>query len=275
MGGRLLYDQVMSDLRPITVITGASAGIGTELARVFARHGHELMLVARRADRLALLSGEIVAAGGKPPLVLALDLSKPGAAQAIGQALTQQGGEPQYLVNNAGFGLVGLSETLSRDEQLEMIDLNVRTLTELSLAFADSLSRQRGGLLNVASIAAFVPGPGMAVYYASKAFVLSFSMALSSEFARRGIRVTALCPGPVATEFAARAGIEGKMAPNFMAVSAEKVAEDGYRGLMAGKRRVIPGLVPKLVVFIMSLIPNSLLLGIIDSRQSRRRAANP
>jgi short-subunit dehydrogenase len=262
-------------LRPVTVITGASAGIGTELARVFARNGHELMLVARRADRLETLADEIAKSGAKRPLVLALDLAKPGAVAAIAAALAQHGAEAQYLVNNAGFGLVGLSETLSRDEQLEMIDLNVRSLTELSLGFVESLRRQRGGLLNVASVAGFVPGPGMAVYYATKAYVLSFSMALSSEFGRHGVRVTALCPGPVATEFAARAGIQGKMAPNIMAVSATQVADDGYRALMAGKRRVIPGLVPKLVVFIMSLIPSSFLLGIIDARQSRRRAKQP
>jgi short-subunit dehydrogenase len=262
----------MSNLRPVTVITGASAGIGTELARVFARHGHELMLIARRADRLDALADEIAKSGGQRPLVLALDLSKPGSPKAIADSLAQHGAEAQYLVNNAGFGLVGLSETLSHTEQLEMIDLNVRTLTELSLAFVDQLARQRGGLLNVASIAAFVPGPGMAVYYASKAYVHSYTMALSSEFGRRGVRVTVLCPGPVSTEFAARAGIKGQMAPNFMSVAAGKVAEDGYRGLMAGKRRVIPGLIPKLVTFITWLIPSAMLLGLIDARQSRRRA---
>jgi uncharacterized protein len=154
-----------------------------------------------------------------------------------------------------------------------MIDLNIRTLTELSLAFADNLERQRGGLLNVASVAAFVPGPGMAVYYATKAYVLSFSEALSVEFAARGIRVTTLCPGPVKTEFAARAGIKGQIGPNFLSVPAAEVAEAGYRGLMRGRRRVIPGFFPKLAVFVMALIPNNLLLGVVNWRQARRRSA--
>ena len=120
--------------------------------------------------------------------------------------MTAQGAEPQFVVNNAGFGLVGLAASLDRDEQLQMIDLNVRALTELSLAFVDSLARNRGGLLNVGSMAGFLPGPGMAVYYATKAYVLSFSEALHSELKPRGIRVAVLCPGPVPTEFAARAG---------------------------------------------------------------------
>ena len=124
------------------------------------------------------------------------DLAQAGAARQIGEALAAQGAEPQFMVNNAGFGLVGLAAARDRDEQLAMIDVNVRALTELSLAFVDSLERHRGGLLNVGSMAGFLPGPGMAVYYASKAYVLSFSEALHSELKSRGIRVTVLCPGP-------------------------------------------------------------------------------
>lgn len=263
----------MTAPRPVAVITGASAGIGTELARVFATHGHELALVARREARLNALADEIAATGQPRPLVLALDLQERGAAGRLADALARHGVEPEYIVNNAGFGLIGMAADLSRDEQLDMIDLNVRALTDLSLAFADCLARRRGGLLNVASIAAFVPGPGMAVYYASKAYVLSFSEALSLEFARRGIRVTTLCPGPVQTEFAARAGVTGEMAPSFISVSAADVAEQGYRGLMKGRRRVVPGVFSKLIVAAMALIPNGLLLGVIDRRQSRRRSA--
>ena len=181
----------MSDLRPVTVITGASSGIGAALARVFARNGHELALVARREDRLRALADEIAAAGGAKPLVIPADLQRDGAARALGEALAAQGAEPQYLVNNAGFGLVGGAATLERAEQMDMIDLNVRALADLSLAFVDSLARHRGGILNVGSMAGFLPGPGMAVYYATKAFVLSFSEALHSELeiARRaGVR---------------------------------------------------------------------------------------
>ena len=186
-------------MKPVTLITGASAGIGVELARVFAAHGHELVLVARREDRLKALADEIAAAGRPRPTVLRARSRTPrcggGACRAI---VVARDSSPQYVVNNAGFGLSGPAAKLSRDEQLAMIDLNVRALTELSLAFVDSLARHRGGILNVASIAAFLPGPGMAVYYASKAYVLSFSEALHHELAGRGIRVTALCPGPVA-----------------------------------------------------------------------------
>src|SRR5262249_13736762 len=151
----------MTSLRPVTVITGASAGIGVALARVFARHGHELALVARRGDRLNSLANEIASAGFPRPIVIVLDLLQPGAAQHIGDAGRGGGAEPQFVVNNAGFGVVGPASARDRDEQLQMIDLNVRALTELSLAFIDSLGRHRGGLLNVGSMAGFLPGPGM------------------------------------------------------------------------------------------------------------------
>ena len=194
-------------MRPITLITGASAGIGAALAQVFAAHDHELVLVARREQRLLALADAIAARGGQRPVVLPIDLARADVADRIGSELAARGLEPDIVVNNAGFGLVGRAAELDRAEQLGMIDINVRALTDLSLAFVDSLERHRGGILNVASIAGFLPGPGMAVYHATKAFVLSFSEALHAELAPRGVRVTALCPGPVPTEFQARAGI--------------------------------------------------------------------
>jgi uncharacterized protein len=263
----------MTNLRPITVITGASAGIGAELARVFARNGHELALVARREDRLRVLAAELEATGARKPLVIVADLERSGAAQLIREVLAGHGAEPQYVVNNAGFGLVGLAALRDRNEQLAMIDVNVRALTELSLAFVDSLARHRGGLLNVGSMAGFLPGPGMAVYYATKAYVLSFSEALHSEFKARGVRVTVLCPGPVPTEFAARAGVSGELAPGILTQTVDRVAELGYRGLMAGRRTVIPGLANKLVTILVRIIPRRFLLAAVDSRQSRRRSA--
>src|SRR5580765_1109829 len=243
----------MSNLRPVAVITGASAGIGAELARVFARDRHELVLVARREDRLRGLADEIASTGAPRPIVVAADLLKPGIARVIGDALTAQSVEPQFVVNNAGFGLVGAASTLDRDEQLQMIDLNVRALTELSLAFVDSLARHRGGVLNVGSMAGFLPGPGMAVYYASKAYVLSFTEALHSELGPHGIRVAVLCPGPVPTEFAERAGVRHDLAPNILTQSADFVAEAGYRGLMAGHRTIVPGLINKLVAMLIRM----------------------
>ncbi len=262
----------MSELRPVTVITGASAGIGVELARVFARNGHELALVARRGDRLRALAEEIAATGATKPIVIVADLGHE-PARKIREALAAQGAEPQYMVNNAGFGLVGTAARLDSAEQLAMIDLNVRALTELSLAFADSLARHKGGLLNVGSVAGFLPGPGMTVYYATKAFVLSFSEAMHSEFKSRGIRVSVLCPGPVATEFAARAGVPGNVAPPILAQPADYVAEQGYRGLMQGRRVVIPGFTNKIAALLTRILPRRLLLAVVDARQSRRRSA--
>ena len=263
----------MIALRPITLITGASSGIGREMARVFARNGHELVLVARREVRLQALARDLESLGDRKPLVLPLDLENQAAVAAIADALIEHGVEPQYVVNNAGFGLVGLAGDLDRGEQQHMIDVNVRALTELSLAFSDSLARHRGGVLNVASLAGFVPGPGMAVYYATKAYVVSFSEALHREVASRGVRVTALCPGPVQTEFAARAGVPENIASGLLAVSAEQVAEQGYRGLMRGRRIVIPGLANKLVTFVMRFVPRGVLLKVVATRQSRRRSA--
>jgi hypothetical protein len=263
----------MTDLRPVTLITGASAGIGVALAREFARHGHALALVARRKERLNELADEIAATGAVKPIVIALDLAQGRASGEIAEVLQALGAEPQYVVNNAGFGLVGMASSLDRAEQLAMIDLNMRVLTDLSLAFVDSMTRQRGGLLNVGSMAGFLPGPGMAVYYATKAYVLSFSEALHSELKPRGVKVTVLCPGPVPTEFAARAGIEEGLAPGFLTQSAEKVARVGYRALMRGQRTVVPGLANKLVTLAIRAVPRSLLLRAVDSRQSKRRAA--
>jgi uncharacterized protein len=253
-------------MKPITLITGASAGIGTELARVFAGYGHELVLVARRADRLNALADEIGASGKPRPVVLAADLEKRDAAAALQAELLSRGLEPNFVVNNAGFGLSGSAASLSRDEQLGMIDLNVRGLTELSLTFIDSLGRNRGGILNVASIAAFLPGPGMAVYYASKAFVLSFSEALHQELSGRGIRVTALCPGPVETEFQARSGMTLPAVAKIFELPPRRVAEIGYDALMRGQRVAIAGLGNRIAVALMRFIPNALLLRAVDQR---------
>jgi short-subunit dehydrogenase len=263
------------NLRPVTVITGASAGIGVALARVFAREGHQLALVARREDRLRALADEIAGTtSARRPIVIVADLARSDAAQKIADELRAHGAEPQFMVNNAGFGLVGLAGAHDRDEQLAMIDVNVRALTELSLAFVDSMARHRGGLLNVGSVAGFLPGPGQAIYYATKAYVLSFSEALHAELRARGVRVTVLCPGPVPTEFAERAGIPGGLAPGLLTQSAERVAEAGYRGLMRGRRTVVPGLANKLVTFIVPLVPRRLLLRAVGARQSRRRSAH-
>ena len=238
-------------MKPVTLITGASAGIGTELARVFAAHGHELVLVARRAERLNALADDIARAGRPRPTVLAADLEQRDAVAKIAAELSTRDLEPNFVVNNAGFGLMGDAAALDRNEQLGMVDLNVRALTELSLTFVDSLARHRGGLLNVSSIAAFLPGPGMAVYYATKAYVLSFTEALHQEWSDRGIRVSALCPGPVQTEFQSRAKMELPSVTKIFELPPARVAQIGYDGLMRGQRVVVAGLGNKLAVSFM------------------------
>ena len=260
-------------MRPIALITGASSGIGLELARVFAARGHELVLVARRQDRLDALAAEIAATGRPRPTVLTAALERRDSTAAIAAELSTRGLEPAFIVNNAGFGLSGAAAALSRDEQLGMIDLNVRALTELSLMFVDSLARRRGGILNVASIAAFMPGPGMAVYYATKAYVLSFTEALHRELSSSGVRVTALCPGPVPTEFQARSRMQLPASARSLELPPERVAQIGYDGLMRGKRIVIAGLGNKIAVSFLRFVPNTLLLRLVDQRTSLARTS--
>lgn len=254
----------------VTLITGASAGIGAELARVFAANAHRVALVARREDRLSALGAEIVAAGGAAPILIPCDLSQPDGADKIVAALEAAGVEVEFLVNNAGFGLFGRAVELDREGQLGIVDLNIRALTDLTLRFADSLIRHRGGILNLASIAGFLPGPGMAVYYASKAFVLSFTEAMHNELGRHGVRVTALCPGPVTTEFQNVAGFEPGVDSAILNVSPAEVARLGYQGLMANKTVVLPGGI-KVVPFLLRMFPRGFVLAAVGKFQLRRR----
>jgi short-subunit dehydrogenase len=260
----------MTTLKPVAVITGASAGIGAALARVFADKGHDLALVGRRQALLDALADEIAAGGSNRPLVIAIDLTRIDASVRIGHELGARGLEPAFIVNNAGYGLVGRAAELDRTEQLAMIDLNVRALTDLSLRFIDSLARQRGGILNVASVSAFLPGPGMALYHATKSYVLSFSEALHTELASLGIRVTVLCPGPVATDFHTRAGIDPKTLPRLLLRSPQWVAQQGYEGLMRGKRVVVPGWGNKLVRLVLQAAPQRFVLSATDTAMKRR-----
>jgi short-subunit dehydrogenase len=252
--------------RPVTLITGASGGIGAALARVFSASGHEVLLVARRALQLNALAEEIAATGSQRPHILVLDLLRADATTQIEHELRQRGLEAQYVVNNAAFGLFGDAAGLDRAEQLAMVDLNVRVLTDLSLRFVGSLQRHRGGILNVASVAGFMPGPGMAVYHATKAYVLSFSEALHRELAPQGVRVTVLCPGPVLTGFQARAGIPSGHYPNGLVRSAERIARAGYDGLMRGQRVVIPGFENKVAAFLPRLLPRAFVLDLVRFR---------
>jgi short-subunit dehydrogenase len=267
---QLIYEHSIVTER-VTLITGASAGIGTELARVFASHGHRLALVARRADRLEALAAEITAAGGAAPIVIPCDLAQPDSGDQIASALAASGVEVEYVVNNAGFGVFGRAVQRDRSDQLDMIAVNIRALTDLSLRFSDQLIRNRGGLLNVGSIAGFLPGPGMAVYYATKAYVLSFTEAMRAELAPHGVRVTVLCPGPVPSEFQARAGFRPGFDSAVLKVLPADVAQQGYRGLMANKRAVMPGIGIKIVPFLLRFFPRGFILGAVGRLQLRQR----
>jgi uncharacterized protein len=249
------------------LITGASSGIGAALARVFAEHGHEVVLAARRTNELVAVADAIATIGPRVrPHVIPIDLAGAGAADRLADELAGRFVEPQYVVNNAGFGLLGRAATLGRAEQRAMIDLNAGALTDISLRFLDSLARHRGGILNVASIASFLPGPGMAVYHATKAYVLSFSEGLRRELAPQGIRVTVVCPGPVLTGFQARAGVGNDHYPRGFVRSADQVARAGYKGLMCGKRVVVPGLHNKIVPWLPRLLPRGMLAERVYSR---------
>jgi short-subunit dehydrogenase len=261
--------------RPVALITGASAGIGAEFARVFAQHGHRLVLVARREQRLHDLADQIAATGQPRPHVLAIDLGRHEASKEIAAELAALAVEPQYVVNNAGFGLMGPAVELELAEQLAIIDVNVRVLTELSLAFIDSLSRHRGGILNVASVASFLPGPGMAVYYASKAFVLSLGESLHQELSNQGIRVTTLCPGVVPTEFQARAGMKKIPGWKLLHTAPAEIAAAGYVALMQGKRVMTPGIANKFVTFLPRILPRGFLLRQVALSQLKRRKSSP
>lgn len=266
-----LNEEISIVTERVTLITGASAGIGAELARVFAAKGHRVALVARRGDRLIELANEIAAKGGVTPVVIPCDLTEPDCGDKIAQALTDKGLDVEYVVNNAGFGVFGRAVQRDRADQLDIIAVNIRALTDLSLRFSDQLIRNRGGILNIGSIAGFLPGPGMAVYYASKAYVLSFTEALRAELAPRGVRVTVVCPGPVPSEFQARAGLTPGFDSVVLNVSPSNVAQQAYNGLMANQRAVLPGLGIKMVPFLLRLFPRGFILGAIGRLQLRQR----
>ena len=264
---------VTNALQPICLITGASAGIGAALARVFAGHGHVLVLTARREAQLTALADEIAAAGHARPRVITADLGAPDGPTKLAEALAAAGLEPSYVVNNAGFGLMGDAADLDPHRQLEMIDLNIRALTDLSLRWIESLKRHRGGILNVGSLAGFMPGPGLAVYNATKAFVLSFTEAMHQELGEDGVKVCALCPGPVENEFFGLAGIPDDEYPRMFRRSAGRVADDGYNALMGGHRVVVPGFPNRVTSLMPRLFPRALLSAVAEWRLAWKHRA--
>ena len=255
------------------LVTGASGGIGEELARLFAADGHGLVLVARRRDRLERLAAELREGHGVEARVLAADLARPDAPRELFEELEGAGVAVDALVNNAGFGSYGLFAGTDLRSELGLLQVNVVALTHLTKLFLPGmLARRRGYVMNVASTAAFQPGPLMAVYYASKAYVLSFSEALANECAGTGVVVSALCPGPTETGFVAAAGMGDSRLFDRAVMDARTVAAEGYRGLLAGKAVVIPGLRNNLLARSIGLFPRGLVTRVVRGIQERRNA---
>jgi uncharacterized protein len=252
--------------RPVALVTGASSGIGRELSRILAREGHDLVLVARREPELQELADELKSHYGTTSTVVTTDLSAPEGAPQVFDAVTAAGLDIDVLVNNAGFGGSGrFTETDAGHEQ-RMVAVNIVALTDLTKLFLPAMTeRRRGRVLNVASTAAFQPGPFMAIYYASKAYVLSFTEAIAEELVGTGVTATALCPGVVPSGFQDTAGISDSSpllhSPGVK--SAEYVAEAGYDGMIHGRRVVVPGALNKIGVQSLRIAPRRAVVSVI------------
>jgi len=259
----------MNSSRNTALITGASSGIGLELANLFARDGNDLVLVARSEGKLRQLASRLEGEFGIATRVLAADLAKPHAAQELVMTLNVHEVTIDALVNNAGFGLTGPFVASDLERELEMIQVNIVALTELTkLLLPGMVTRRSGRILNLASTAAFQPGPLMAVYYATKAYVLSFSEAIADELRDSGVTVTALCPGPTDTGFAVAARLESSRLFNMAKpMSSAAVARVGYEAMKGGKRVVIPGLRNKLLAQSIRVTPRRMVTTFVRKLQ--------
>jgi uncharacterized protein len=257
--------------RKTALVTGASSGIGAELARIHAEHGGDLVVVARRRERLEALQAELEKAHGITVHVLTKDLAQSEAPQQIHEELRARGIAVDYLVNNAGFGYRGLFHQQDWAMNEAMIKVNILALAALTRFFVPEMVARGGGrVLNVASMAGFLSGPLHAVYYASKAFVISFSEAIANELAGTGVTVTALCPGPVETEFARAAQMRHVRLMKKTA-SAREIAATGYKAMLKGKAVVVPGLANKVVVHgLLRLSPRRLTTRISRALMEKR-----
>jgi len=253
------------------LITGASSGIGSELAKQFAIDGHGLVLVARNKESLQRVADELTHAYRVPVKLIQKDLSVPSSPGEVFDELERESVHIDVLVNNAGFATYGLFPQTDLEAELAMMLLNMISLTHLTKLFLKKmLAKGEGKILNVASTAAFQPGPLMAVYYATKAYVLSFSEAIAHELRGSGVAVSVLCPGPTRTGFQQRAGMEGSKVFDWGVMDAGTVAAIGYRGLMKGKTVIIPGLKNKLLAFSVRFSPRNLAPHIVRMMQDKR-----
>lgn len=257
----------------VTLVTGASAGLGEGFAKALATEGANLLLVARRVDKLTRLGALLAERHGVRVEVLAADLAAPGAADRVIEEAKSRGLVIDRLINNAGFGARGAFVELARDEQRRMVTLNCTALMELCHAVLPGMiERKRGGILNVASTAAFQPGPWMAIYYATKAFVLSFSEALHEEVRGAGVKVAALCPGPTRTEFADVAGMSDSALFQRFASDADAVVRDGLAALEANTAVKVSGALNMMMAESIRFTPRGLARRIAGGLQKRRSA---
>jgi short-subunit dehydrogenase len=248
------------DKQRTALITGASTGIGYELSKIFARDGHGVILVARSEKKLREVEAEIRKSHSVPVTIIPSDLSAPGAAAELHRKVREQGLEIDFLINNAGVGLLGAFAEADETATMQMLQLNVVALTHLTRLFLPEMLRRKWGrILNVASTAAFQPGPLMAVYFASKAYVLHLSEALANEVEGSGVTVTALCPGATESEFAKTAKAEKSNLFQAKVMDAATVAEQGYRAMNRGRPVVVTGLINKLGVFSVRLGPRKMV----------------
>lgn len=259
-------------MKKTALITGASSGIGLEFARIFAMNNCNVVITARNESKLNELAKELEVKHNIKVKIIAKDLSDKNSPQEIYDELKSEGIEIEYLINNAGFGGYGKFQNTDWNHEEEMVQVNITALMYLSKVFVqDMLARNSGRILNVASTAAFQPGPLMSVYYASKAFVVSFSEAMSYELKDTNVTVTVLCPGPTHSDFHIRAGIEqSKLTTGRRIPSSYDVALVGYNAMMKGKRRVIEGTVNKFLAFASWILPKKFVMGIVYKIQKDR-----
>ena len=275
---RVVMRVAMARTGKTALVTGASVGLGAEFARLFAADGHDVVLVARRRDKLEALGGDLEKTHGVRAVALPEDLGDREAPVRISKELDERGIAPEFLVNNAGFGSNGAFAELELGRELEMVQVNVVALVHLTrLLLPGMIARRSGRILNLGSTAGFVPGPFMADYYASKAFVNSFSQALWYELRGSGVTVTVSCPGATATEFSQVAGNDKSPLFKAGAMGATAVATHAYRAMMRGKRMAIPGLRNKLLLQSLRVSPSSVSLGVAGglNRTSDTKALPP
>jgi short-subunit dehydrogenase len=250
-----------------TLITGASSGIGMELSKVAARDGHSVILVARSKHKLTELARSLTEQHEVHTEVISLDLTERDAAQSLHRTLKRKNLDVDILINNAGFGDYGAFSVSNINTQLSMIDLNIRALTELTHLLLPSIQKNHGRIMNVASVAGFLPGPMMSVYFATKAYVLSFSEALSEELRGSGVTVTCLAPGSTKTDFGENANASLTHSTRTSNVSAMSVAEFGWKSMLKGRSLAVHGITNRLVIFLKRFLPRRLITALVHHMQ--------